>query len=1122
MNDSQSIDAIFCHAIELDDPQARDSYVAKACGQDVDLQKQVQRLLYAHFRGGSAIDAPDHLLGATLHKRTTELIGVEIGPYKLLQEIGEGGMGTVYMAEQSTPVQRRVALKIIKPGMDTRQVIARFEAERQALAMMDHPHIAKVLDAGSTDSGRPYFVMELVRGTPITQYCDERQLTLRQRLELFLPVCQAIQHAHQKGVIHRDIKPSNVLIAPYDGKPVVKVIDFGVAKATGRQLTDKTLFTEFGAVLGTLEYMSPEQAELNNQDIDTRSDIYALGVLLYELLTGSTPLTRDRLKLAGFSEMLRIIREEEPPRPSIRLSTAKATLPTVSQQRKSEPAQLTRTVRGELDWIVMKALDKDRNQRYETANGFATDVQRYLDDEPVQACPPSVAYWLRKFARRNKAALATAAIVLAALVIGTAVSTWQAIRASQANQVAQANEVKALAAARAEKTARESEAEQRKEATGNLYDSLVREARAARLARRPGYRELAWHRLRQARDLNTPKRNLDELRQEAALCLGDFVGLEPTCFRDLGDSVITTIASHPRAPLLAVGFESGTISLHRLQDGSVTSRWMAHPNAAIVSLAFNHDGTSLASVALDRKIVLSQPDGEGTWASTRTLDEPLASPRVTVVSTPDGKQLAACSRNGIQFWRTEDGQPLDTLETHDRLLGRLALSPDGKKLAADCEVEGEVALLVWDVATRKVIQVITPNLGQIFNLAFSKDGKLLACACHRGMAVFETSTGQRQFSTVMGCITALAFTPDGQWLAYGGQFGGTKLLDLTTNREEVTLDHPFTPDERNPSWVYASALSSDGKTIVSASQKAVVLWNIAGADERRMLKQFAGGIPGVAFSPRGDLLASVCNDRSVTLWDPPTGRLVRSLEGCQGPVQAVTFSPDGRLLATGDWSGKESVRIWDVETGESVLALAPALDDVWSVAFSLDGHSFAAGGGRGWVVWKIEGGLAERRGSELRLEVDTRRSTSSTVGCLTFTCDDRVLAWVERDRLIHLWNRAESREQPSQPPKVARFFGTICRDCIAPPEQGSRLWLELSHGREIWDMKTEQRVGPAVFPPEVAVMPDNPTTWGWWSSVSPDHKWWAVGHGHGTLLLWDLSKIRARLEEAGFGWETGP
>jgi tetratricopeptide (TPR) repeat protein/serine/threonine protein kinase len=452
---------LFLHAVQLRSLGERRDYLDRACAGDAALRAEVDALLEASARAGSFLEAPapgfpspsggdgQAVRGiATVDESPGERPGTVIGPYKLLQQIGEGGMGTVFMAEQTQPVQRKVALKLIKSGMDSRQILARFEAERQALALMDHPNIAKVLDAGTAGSwqpavgsknapassasdeasllpaahcplpatGRPYFVMELVKGVPLTQYCDERRLTPRERLELFVPVCQAVQHAHQKGVIHRDLKPSNVLVAQYDSKPVPKVIDFGVAKATGPKLTQRTLFTEFGALVGTLEYMSPEQAELNQLDIDTRSDIYALGVLLYELLTGTTPLGQNRIKDAGLLEALRIIREEETPRPSARLSTTKE-LARIAANRGLEPRKLSGLVRGELDWIVMKCLEKDRNRRYESADGLARDIERYLHDEPVQACPPSAGYRLRKFARRNKVGLGIAGLVLLFLLL---------------------------------------------------------------------------------------------------------------------------------------------------------------------------------------------------------------------------------------------------------------------------------------------------------------------------------------------------------------------------------------------------------------------------------------------------------------------------------------------------------------------------------------------------------------------------------------------------------------------------------------------------------------------------------------------------------------------------------
>jgi len=368
----------------------------------------------------------------------------KIDRYKILQKLGEGGCGVVYMAEQTEPVRRKVALKVIKLGMDTKQVIARFEAERQALALMDHPNIAKVLDAGATEKGRPYFVMELVKGIRITEYCDQNHLSTPERLGLFTQVCQAIQHAHQKGIIHRDIKPSNVLVTLHDGKPVPKVIDFGIAKATEQQLTEKTVFTAFGQFMGTPAYMSPEQAELSGLDIDTRSDIYALGVLLYELLTGRTPFDAKELLQAGLDEMRRRIREEEPMRPSTRLSTmVDADLTEIAEQRRSEPGKLTRFIRGDLDWIVMKCLEKDRTRRYETANGLAMDIRRHLGNEPVMACPPSAAYRFQKMVRRNKIAFAAVGAVAAALVIGLGIATWQFFEKSKAYNRAVAAEIQA-------------------------------------------------------------------------------------------------------------------------------------------------------------------------------------------------------------------------------------------------------------------------------------------------------------------------------------------------------------------------------------------------------------------------------------------------------------------------------------------------------------------------------------------------------------------------------------------------------------------------------------------------------------------------------------------------------
>jgi serine/threonine protein kinase/WD40 repeat protein len=456
----RDVKEIFGEALEIPDADARRAFLDRRCDDDAELRRRLDALLAAHDAPASALERPLAVAAETITVATPtarDAGAVLAGKYKLLEPIGEGGMGQVWVADQLAPLRRRVAVKVIKPGMDSRAVLARFEAERQALALMDHPNIARVLDAGTAEDGRPFFAMELVKGVPITEFCDARRLAPRERLALFVPVCAAVQHAHQKGIIHRDLKPSNVLVALHDDEPVPKVIDFGVAKAVGQQLTEKTVYTGFGALVGTPAYMAPEQATLNQLDVDTRTDVYALGVLLYELLAGSPPFEPERLKRAALDEVLRLVREEEPPRPSARLSTSgqRASLAAV---RRSDPESLSRLIRGELDWIVMKALEKDRNRRYDTATSFAADVRRYLDGDAVQAHPPGAIYRSRKFARKHRAALTTAGLFAALLVSGTLVSTWQAVRATRFQRLAALQTVQAqLHALRADAARREAE-----------------------------------------------------------------------------------------------------------------------------------------------------------------------------------------------------------------------------------------------------------------------------------------------------------------------------------------------------------------------------------------------------------------------------------------------------------------------------------------------------------------------------------------------------------------------------------------------------------------------------------------------------------------------------------------
>src|SRR5262245_36236848 len=569
--------AVFVQAVELDNPADRAALLDSACAGDLALRGRVEGLLRAYAAAGSFLERPAAGLGEssesappateTAHSAGLESGSVVAGRYKLLELIGEGGFGVVYMAEQTQPLRRKIALKVVKPGMDSHQVVARFEAERQALALMDHPNIAKVLEAGATDRGRPYFVMELVRGIPITKFCDEKRLTARERLGLFVSVCQAVQHAHQKGIIHRDLKPSNVLVTLHDGAPVPKVIDFGVAKALGQQLTEKTLFTGFAQMVGTPLYMSPEQAELSGLDADTRTDIYSLGVLLYELLTGTTPLDRDRLSRVGYDELRRIIREEEPPRPSTRMRTRGADAVTVCGSRGSEPRKLSALVRGELDWIVMKCLEKDRNRRYESVGGLVADLQRYLHDEPVLACPPSAMYRFRKLARRNRRTLAMVSALAVAAFVGVgalAVSTAMVWRADQ--DVRKANEELKVTVDHERRTA---------------YSQRITTA----------YRELLTDNLGRAWKLlqECP----EDLREWEWHYLMRLCRVEPLILRDRTE--VNGVAFSPDGERLVSAGGDGTVKIWNSRTGNDPIQTFQGHTDSVVSVAFHPDRKHVAS-----------------------------------------------------------------------------------------------------------------------------------------------------------------------------------------------------------------------------------------------------------------------------------------------------------------------------------------------------------------------------------------------------------------------------------------------------------------------------------------------------------------------------------------------
>jgi WD40 repeat protein/serine/threonine protein kinase len=1129
--------SIFVAALDLDDPSERAAYLDRACGDDPAVRQRVERLLQAHAAAGGFLQAPvlkaessDGTAPETvLHPPAAEGPGSRLGPYTLVARIGEGGMGAVYLAEQDQPVRRQVALKIVKPGMDSAQVVARFEQERQALALMDHPHIAKVLDAGTTDAGRPFFVMELVRGVPITRYCDDHRCTLRQRLELFAAVCQAIEHAHTKGVIHRDVKPSNVLVTLQDGQPVPKVIDFGVAKAVGQRLTEHTVCTQYGTVVGTFEYMAPEQAELGGVGVDTRSDVYSLGALLYELLTGTTPLERARLKAAAFDEVLRLIREAEPPRPSTRLNSAGERLAAIAANRRAEPARLARLLRGELDWIVMKCLEKDRNRRYQTANGLARDVQHYLADEPVEACPPGAGYRLGKFARKHRAGLLAALGLVLLLIAVTAVAV-----AGYLTTAAALGEVE----------------QERRRANGALYDSLVREVQALRQARSTGYRARAWALLDQARRLQTPEKDLGQLRQEAVACLGDFVGVAPASLPGF-PSGVWCLALSPEGGRLAAGLRDGTVVVDDLRTGARMMRQHAH-KAHVVAITFAAGGRTLVSASRDGTVIVWQAGAGGAWNPQRTITT--AADLVSVAVTPDGGRLATCcwDATAVTVWDLGTGTEVATIRSDAEQLGDLALSPDGRLLAARSYQAGRHGLLVWDFAARRRQRLIPSPVGEVGSLMFSRDSKRLALCGNDGVAVLDATDWHEHLVVRGDPACAAAFDADGQVLACCfEQTGAVRLWNLANHRPLATLAAGDTIAGHG-----AVVFGPDGTLAASTGGKAVRLWKLAGSGEKLACYGHAGGVPCVAFSPDSRLLASAGKDHRVYLWDSATGRRRWTSPAFAGPVQSVAFHPDGSLLAAGDWAG--AIRMWQLRSGAEPREVAvpdPGLGLVlWSLAFSPDGRYFAAGGG-GLAVWRVahkEATGATRSKPPCALEPQPlARLQKCFPLSICFSPDAQLLAWMESDRQVRLWDWAAARIRTPLP---ARPASSVAAMAFFP--DGQRLALVSAAGEpEVWDVTTGQKAfgfgslpaarennlgtlalsadgrrlathaggnsSAVVWDTEqrrrLLALPAEPGIV-WFLAWSPRGDMLAAGTSDGGLAIWNLPRVRAQLAQVGLEW----
>ena len=961
---------IFTTAMAIDSPDERTAYIERECADDRELRRRVDSMLAAQTDIGEFLHPANELFP---EDDGPDMIGVQLGPYHILEEIGEGGCGIVYMAEQESPVRRKVAVKVIKSGMDTRQVIARFAAERQALALMEHPNIARVLDAGSSEQGRPYFVMELVKGVPITEFCDERKLNPRERIELFIQVCQAVQHAHQKGVIHRDLKPSNVMITMIDGRPVPKVIDFGVAKAVGQRLTQQTMFTRYDQMIGTPAYMSPEQAELSGVDVDTRSDVYALGAMLYELLAGAPPIEEATLREAGLDEIRRTIRETDPPKPSTRIQTSKDKLHSLAARHQMEPAVLRRHLTGDLDWVVMKALEKQRSRRYDTVSAFAADLERFLADEPVEAGPPSVVYRARKFIRRHRAASAAGAVVALAVLGGLALVTYGWIWQSRQNAIVQ-------------QLADEKEAE-RKLAVDNLYYADIQLA----------YNQWQSGQVQKTLDLlaHHVPRNGDPDRRgwEWFYLLSLCHGYERSI--DAGQNGVTEIAVDAAEQRIVSGGRDGSVKVWDLESGSLIADLEGF-RTEIADVSWSPDGKRLAVAGWEGKAIV----WDGAGFSRRTVFDEFDT-ATSVEWSPDGERLAiggassgglisilditsgekvhnlVCEiglifslawhpeggllvagesyRGRMQIWGTERGELLHTFQAHDHAVPGLSWSPDGRRLAS---TSVDQSIKIWEPDTwTAAVTIETAHAGAVISALWGDDGRQLISGGKDGIVrVWQADNGE-EINTLRGHRTnveALAMWSDRGLVVSGGHDGTLKFWNPVEEQGFRTVPGNFAfawkPDGRELAVASEWKEGAIGKVQVLDSESFSPLFELrAGTYDSKPIV--------LDWSPDGSSLAAGNFEAAQLLvWDTTSRQEVLNLRNAhgEGSIRTLAWSPDSRQIATvGEFAASPGeVNIWNVETGNADFRFREHDRGISSAVWSPDGRWIASKGSRGVVlIW---------------------------------------------------------------------------------------------------------------------------------------------------------------------------
>ena len=1155
MNAKLNEEAIFQQAVQMDSEMERRAFLKGACAGDADIYDRILALLRVHFEAEGFLETQ---VTPGEGKNLVEGPGTRIGRYKILQEIGEGGMGVVYMTEQTEPVTRKVALKIIKLGMDTNQVVARFEAERQALALMEHPNIAKVLDAGATDSGRPYFVMELVRGVPITEYCDKNKLSTRERLALFAPVCQAIQHAHQKGIIHRDIKPSNVMVTLHDGKAVPKVIDFGIAKATNQKLTEKTLFTNYSQMIGTPAYMSPEQAEMSGLDIDTRSDVYSLGVLLYELLTGTTPFPSKDLLSMGYGEMQRVIAETEPPKPSTRMSTMQhQDRNSIAKNRNLEASALGNAFKGDLDWIVMKSLEKDRNHRYETVNGLAADIQRHLNNEPVTAAAPTFTYQLSKFYRRNQGYTRIAAALIALLAITAIFSARQANLARADRDRAVDARKKAHEAGEEAYQARQEADLARDDTQKQLLASLIDGSAALQAAGQVGYQTNVFAALKKANTLTPNQEDKLRMRNVAIATLGDpsLIAYKET------ENPIPDPDQFCRYQLIddtvALGYRDGKIAIHDLFSGKRVYRLEGGHQSPITSIIKLSRSNRYLTSDMGSKVTVwayndihTQWEIERQYAITELQGPPL------LVAYGDRVMILAPNSTQIALWNPQEQDSPQTIElpfktadyassltryTHQFVQRKVAISPTSSlAIFKSGEQRGAV---IFDLLSKKEVGTLPLADYSRNSITFSPSGDYIALGSTFELAIYETknwSLAQKTRHKLSDGGHEHVFVGSDSVIAYGKYkkvFWNWQINEVFrelphfgTPRIAVDSRDLYTVSFEKESWFtrkgsdapdlphrlinadevrnHGSAFSRDNKWIATNSIDGVKVWQVSDGSFQPIEQPLNyGAAEDATFSHGGEIMAvPYPGAKRIVFWDSRTWRIIHQKKLETGPL-SIQFHPMSNLFAAG---GKHFIQVWRYQPPTKSADAAPDL------AFTELSFRELSG-----VVLELQ---LSKDQDAIAWSMDPTTEYLGTLHIARFT--DPHLATILELSKVHVFNpcafisgtrnivtcRVEDGQERlevwdyQKPQRVSQK--EIRGVGVVGSSKGSLIAVGKS-GIDLFDTISKRTV--AKIPKTIAdILHAN------WSD---DQSHLALGLGNGSVQIWNIPKLRQRLNELELDWK---